>query len=524
MQSMNDGNMPRVLLTGATGYVGKHLLFGLLKAGYRVAVITRGKSMGVAGRIARALAPLGEYDASAIELIEGDLFQHECGLSAQALDSLQQANLKAFIHCAGMTRFDAHMADELQKTNVDGTRHAYALGKRLGVPNFLHISTAFVAGQCAGVFSENDLDRGQAFNNPYERSKFEAEKYLQAASTESGAPNIRIYRPSIVVGGHPLGESNHVSTVYTFIKALRFLRECCRRDLRRGKGRFVDNGIHEADGRLTIPLRIAANGGARINLVSVQQIVDTVIADLQKGVAKSGTHALLGKDMSLMELQQIFCELLDVNGLRFVDESDFTHTPRTTVETFFNRSTSEYQPYLLSDPMFPDTEKDRAYGIDMRTLASEFCQMIEKGSDSTGSPAQATLKHMALDTLAVSSPHDYFTRMVNGQMGRSLLDRIAYVKANIRFIILGDQKYDRVIGIDHGDMRFVAGATEDFSYELAESLFEDIIHGRADLRKSFFLGKVRIRGDMESALKFGFLFGDYLQHVDEHVIGEVIGL
>lgn len=515
---------PGVILTGATGYVGKHLLHALLQAGYQVAVLTRNGQYGVSARIAQALAPLGPSALEHLHCIAADLSVPGCGLGQAALQQLEGAGYRAFIHCAGMTRFDDHMADALQRTNYLGTTHAFALCKCLGIADFMHVSTAFVAGRTATPFSQHDLDRGQQFNNPYEQSKLAAEQFLHQASELPAAPNIRIYRPSIVVGGHPVGESSHVSTLYTFIKALRFLKACCRRDLRRGKGRFAVAGICEAQGRMTLPLRIAANPQTRINLVAIEQIVAQLLADLGRELPRLSTQALLGQDMSLLELQQGICAELEVDGLCFVQAAAFEHRPKTTVEAFFHRATSEYQPYLLSGVQFADEEKDSRYSIDITQLTREFCQRLSTAGRAGDQSGEQSLNQMVLNTLAVHGAEDYFARMVSGQMGSSLLRRIAYVSANVRFMIQGAPAYDRVIRIDHGKVTFTAQGCEDFSYEMSAPLFNDIIHGQADLRKSFFLGKVKIRGDLESALKFGFLLGDYLNHVDDHVMDEVIGL
>ena len=73
---------------------------------------------------------------------------------------------------------------------------------RSGLRRFTYLSTAYVAGEHSGTFSEDDLDVGQRFRNPYERSKFEAEGIVKR--WRSRMP-VTVVRPSIVVGEHDSG-------------------------------------------------------------------------------------------------------------------------------------------------------------------------------------------------------------------------------------------------------------------------------------------------------------------------------
>ena len=69
--------------------------------------------------------------------------------------------------------------------------------QRGGLERFTYVSTAYVAGTYRGEFSEQDYDVGQGFRNPYERSKWESEGNVRAAS---GRLPVQIARPSIIVG------------------------------------------------------------------------------------------------------------------------------------------------------------------------------------------------------------------------------------------------------------------------------------------------------------------------------------
>ena len=510
---------PTVLLTGATGYLGKHILWQLLRQGYRVSAIVRPKKESPGKRVVDALESFAPLPEKFLDVIEGDLTKPDCGIDPVTLGKLAGSGISALIHSAGLTRFDAHLANDIYLNNLQGTKHVYALAKRLGIENFHYLSTAYVAGDTRRIFMSTDLSVAQGFNNPYEASKYEAEKYLHDAS-RTGAIRVVIYRPSIIVGGHPLGENNVVSTVYTFLKALHFIRECCRRDLERGRGIFIRSGIMQEDDAMIIPLRIAADQEININLISVDRVVNRIIKGLVTTNERYSVISILGNDFNLNKLNNSFSRALGIKGIRFVKNSSFEQFPRTAVEANFYRFTSSYQPYLFSSPNFSEGEKDKTNNIDIEKMAIEFGELLD---NKIFKKQHGDLNELALNTLGVSGPEDFFHRFINGQLGKSFLKRIVYVDTKIRFLISGDRVFDRVIHFNKGDMHYTRETNFDCSYEFNQLLFNDIINGKIDLRKAFFDGKIGIEGDREIALKFGYLFSNHFLNIDDRIIEEVAG-
>ncbi|MGH2855507.1 MAG: SDR family oxidoreductase, partial [Solirubrobacteraceae bacterium] len=103
---------------------------------------------------------------------------------------------------------------------VEGTRRVLELAERCdargGLRRLSHISTAYVAGEHRGSFSEDDLDVGQRFRNAYEQSKFEAERLV--ARARGGLP-ITVLRPSIVVGERGSGWTASFNVLYWPLRA-----------------------------------------------------------------------------------------------------------------------------------------------------------------------------------------------------------------------------------------------------------------------------------------------------------------
>ncbi|MEU5979887.1 AMP-binding protein [Streptomyces sp. NPDC047315] len=162
-----------VLLTGATGYLGGHVLGELVERGARVTCLVRAESDAAAVR---------RLDAgAAAEVVAGDITAEGLGLSPAGLARARTA--RVVVHAAADVRLVASPV-ELERTNNAGVRRlldwidVHAAGAALH-----HVSTLAVSGGVAGParrFSEADLHIGQDFRTPYERVKFRAEETVRA--------------------------------------------------------------------------------------------------------------------------------------------------------------------------------------------------------------------------------------------------------------------------------------------------------------------------------------------------------
>jgi thioester reductase-like protein len=199
--------MGAVLLTGATGFVGKEILHRFLDRGRRVFALVRAKDDHAA---AARLSPHARLSA-----VAGDIERPGLGLAAPTAAALAE-EVTTVVHCAASVSFDLSLADS-RRVNVDGTRHVLELAKRCErLERLSYVSTAYVAGEPRRLFQENELDVGQRFRNPYERSKFEAERMLRERA--DGLP-LQVLRPSIVVGDSRTGRTSSFNVLYGPLKA-----------------------------------------------------------------------------------------------------------------------------------------------------------------------------------------------------------------------------------------------------------------------------------------------------------------
>jgi long-chain acyl-CoA synthetase len=204
--------MGDVLLTGATGFVGQELLGRLLDGGDRHvhALVRADDDHGAAAR-------LPEHER--LSVWAADIERPGLGLDVARSEALAE-RVSTVIHCAASVSFSLGL-EESRRVNVAGTGRMTELAERCaergdGLERFSYVSTAYVAGAHAGEFDEDSLDVGQSFRNPYERSKFEAERLLRERA--AGLP-LQVLRPSIVVGDSRTGWTSSFNVLYPPLRA-----------------------------------------------------------------------------------------------------------------------------------------------------------------------------------------------------------------------------------------------------------------------------------------------------------------
>lgn len=199
-------NYRHVLLTGATGYIGAHVLHELLRqTDAQIHCLVRGSDLE-SGRAKLAdvyqhyLGYEGALDFRRITVLLGDLATPRLGLSDAVYRDLA-TRLDAIYHFAAETRLFGP-AERFEKHNVDAVQSLIQLASSYKAKDLHHMSTLAVAGinrsHGTKIFSELCLDIGQDFQNEYERSKFQAEKLVFRFKAEGGSGYI--YRSGNVSG------------------------------------------------------------------------------------------------------------------------------------------------------------------------------------------------------------------------------------------------------------------------------------------------------------------------------------
>jgi thioester reductase-like protein len=174
-----------VLLTGATGFLGSHLLAALLRKpeGKVVCLLRPRDGVAEMDRLRDALARYAPDIVpelrDRVTVIGTDLNDLDPGRLEPAT-----ANVGTVVHSAAETKMFGRIED-FRAVNVTPTRRLAELARARGW-HMAHVSTAVAVGAAPGdgpaiTLCEDDFDRGEDFGNPYSRSKFEAERVVRAA-------------------------------------------------------------------------------------------------------------------------------------------------------------------------------------------------------------------------------------------------------------------------------------------------------------------------------------------------------
>jgi NAD(P)-dependent dehydrogenase (short-subunit alcohol dehydrogenase family) len=196
-------------VTGATGFIGRHLVAELLKREGTVYALVR---EGSRGKLDAVIQRLGAEEGRVVP-VTGDLSKPALGVEAfdEKIDHL--------FHLAAM--YDVEADEEAsERANVDGTKHVIEFSNAHDVGRFHHISSIAVAGTYEGVFQEDMFDEGQKLPHHYHRTKYESERLVR----EGVETMTLVYRPGIVVGHSETGEMDKIDGPYYFFKLLQKLR------------------------------------------------------------------------------------------------------------------------------------------------------------------------------------------------------------------------------------------------------------------------------------------------------------
>jgi nucleoside-diphosphate-sugar epimerase len=152
--------MKKVLLTGATGFLGAYLLRQLVKKGYDVRALRRENS---------SLALVQDIEHQ-VEWVEGDITD---------LLSLEEAmrGVQQVYHAAAVVSFNSKDAQKMIQINGDGTANVVNLALELGIEKLLHVSSIAALGRKENQthIDENAQWENSKLNSSYAISKFKAE-------------------------------------------------------------------------------------------------------------------------------------------------------------------------------------------------------------------------------------------------------------------------------------------------------------------------------------------------------------
>ena len=193
-----DESLGNVLLTGATGFLGIHVLNELLESEMGdIYCFVRSKGNLTADTRLKSLlfyyfaTDLSEFD-SRLHIVDGDITDFE------DFKKLIPYDINTIINCAANVKHFSSGTD-IEDINLGGVINGLEFAK-IKDAKYVQISTVSVAGESVNnyppsdrIFSEQDLFIGQRVDNQYLVSKFLAERQVLEAAAEEGL-DVKIMR------------------------------------------------------------------------------------------------------------------------------------------------------------------------------------------------------------------------------------------------------------------------------------------------------------------------------------------
>lgn len=263
----------KVLVTGATGFVGREIVAELSGNGIEIALISRRK------QIPGDIGALNSRD-----YFEADVTDEN---SLKAVEELLE--IDALVHCAGLAhQFKKIGRREFEKVNVSGTKNVLNLAVKLNAAHFILISSTAVYGTKKRTANDGSTSLTDGIGEdsicnpetPYAESKLEAEKAALDICAENNI-SLTILRLSPVIGEDSAG---NVARLIKAVDKKRFVWI--------GKGTNLKSMIYKKDAAKAC-VRILKEKKAGIEIfnlagepILMSEFVDCIAGSLDRKIPK----------------------------------------------------------------------------------------------------------------------------------------------------------------------------------------------------------------------------------------------
>ena len=494
-----------ILLTGATGFIGHHLVAELLRRGRdgeRIAVALRPPIVESLQRLRQLTRELG-IDLSA-HIDHGRIIPVRFDLtSEEPLTPIGGIRVTSIIHAAAVTRFVTDAAGEPQRTNVAGTQRLLDWARRNGVRDFHLVSSAYACGRAAELVPETAYPARPEFHNDYEQSKWDAEHHCRRAAGQRNGPTLTVHRPSIVVGDFASGRASKLDGFYVTVRATELL------------ARSYEGATRTQ--RHAIPLRISGRPDDRQDIVPVDYVA-AMIAAIQADPRRHGRtyHLTHPHPPTNAAIKAALETHYDIAGGRFVDPASFDSLKLNDAERLFREVSQPVAHYFTDTPQFARENAEqieRETGICCPRYDEPALRCLFRGATEAASRARRGRRRSGNTLAADPQCAIYFERFLPARIASSRVARTTAMDVTIRFIIEPNGG-DWVCRFDRGQLtRVVAGhhhtGAIDFGYRADVPTFYKAISGRAHPQEFFFGSGAEVFGDIERALKMAMILNAF---------------
>jgi dihydroflavonol-4-reductase len=169
-----------ILVTGATGFIGRQVVENLISRGHRIRCLVRPTSA------------TGFLQGREVEMVIGDVTDR-----SSVLESMEGCDW--VINLANLYSFWEPHNEVFADVNIFGTRNVASCALETGVSKLVHISTAGIYGQPARLPFTEESEVGPKRHSRYFQTKYEGDLILWDLFEKKGLPLVVIY-PCAVLG------------------------------------------------------------------------------------------------------------------------------------------------------------------------------------------------------------------------------------------------------------------------------------------------------------------------------------
>lgn len=187
----------RILVTGASGFLGCHLTSALTASGHQVRAYIRSPE-----KLERAMAPFPEQPD---EVFVGDVTDSHAVSAAIS-------GCEAVYHAANVYSYDPRRSEEMTHVNVTGSENVLGAAVEAGCDPVVYVSTAQVSWPKPNAVDE-EPPLAPLGGMPYSDSKKRAEKFARDLQ-DRGAPVVTTY-PGAILGRHDPGPGELITLLRT---------------------------------------------------------------------------------------------------------------------------------------------------------------------------------------------------------------------------------------------------------------------------------------------------------------------
>lgn len=325
----------RVLVTGATGFVGSHAVCELLRRGHQVSLLVRDTE--------KAEKLFAERGVSVDQLVQGSVSS-----TADVSKALQGCD--AVIHAAAITPMQGASEQELLATNVDGVKQVVGGALEAGINNIIFVSslTAIFKPYPARVDENSPIAESA---HPYGKSKAAAEAYVR--SLQAQGKGVKTVYPGGIVGPDDPGLS-------ATLMSLQY--------------------------RMTQGFKVTSRGTQQID---VRDLAAIMVALLEKSDAEPGRYITTGHYMSWAD----FAALLEKVSGAVLEKKKIPGWFLRTVGVFYDIKrkfapvalpiSAETMRYATQWPDAPQSPALNQLAVSLRPVEDTFldtlCWMLQRG-------------------------------------------------------------------------------------------------------------------------------------------------